>query len=221
MGQWVKVNRHAWAYNAIGQYVMSSLETWSQDELVYGRRSTFTYDGGGNRVGTHTEVVSNGQWMNSRRSTFTYDSKGNNIARVYHLWSINEWQPANGSDLLIDDVGNEYWFRGHSVELSYWKVVTAVLADDEIIPAEFVLEQNYPNPFNPVTTIHYSLPISGRVCVKVYNVLGQEVATLIDEVQEAGLKSLNYDASNLTSGVYFLRLISGDFTATKQIMLLR
>jgi hypothetical protein len=88
-------------------------------------------------------------------------------------------------------------------------------------PATFALEQNYPNPFNPTTTIHYQLPTSGHVSLKVYNTLGQEVATPVDEVQDAGFKSITFGASQLPSGVYFYRLQAGAFIQSRKMLLLK
>lgn len=96
------------------------------------------------------------------------------------------------------------------------------------IPAGFVLEQNYPNPFNPTTTITFTVPNVGMntgsrtpVTLKVYDVLGREVATLVDKPMNAGSHTVKFDASNLSSGVYFYSLRGGDFTTTKRMMLLR
>jgi hypothetical protein len=89
------------------------------------------------------------------------------------------------------------------------------------LPASFAIEQNYPNPFNPVTVIGYQLPVAARVTMKVYNILGEEVVTLIDEVQEAGYKSLKVDMSQFSSGVYYYKLSAGTFTEIKKMMLVR
>jgi hypothetical protein len=89
------------------------------------------------------------------------------------------------------------------------------------IPGEFQLHQSYPNPFNPATTFSYQLPILSNVTLKVYDVLGREVATLVDDVEAPGYKSVNFNASALASGVYFYRLEAGSFAETKKLILLR
>ena len=92
------------------------------------------------------------------------------------------------------------------------------------IPRDFVLKQNYPNPFNPSTTINYELPAESWVSLKVYNLFGQEVATLAEGKQEAGYKTVEWNASRqvgIASGVYFYRLRAGSLTETKQLLLLK
>ncbi|MDI6767009.1 MAG: T9SS type A sorting domain-containing protein, partial [Bacteroidota bacterium] len=85
------------------------------------------------------------------------------------------------------------------------------------IPSKFELKQNYPNPFNPLTIINYQLPIDNWVTLKVYDVLGREIATLIDEFQVSGFKSVKFDASKISSGIYFCRLTCGKFSDIKKI----
>ncbi|MCX6142455.1 MAG: T9SS type A sorting domain-containing protein [Ignavibacteriales bacterium] len=89
------------------------------------------------------------------------------------------------------------------------------------IPAEFSLSQNYPNPFNPSTNITFNLPKSGKVTLKVFNTLGQQVATLVDGDYVAGMHTMNFDASSLSSGVYIYTLSAGDFLAAKKMILLK
>ncbi len=99
------------------------------------------------------------------------------------------------------------------------------------IPKSFVLDQNYPNPFNPSTTIHYTIPNVGTppqrglavsVQLKIYNLLGQEVATLVDGMQEAGYKSIEWNPNNVPSGLYIYRLTtSTGFSSTKKMLLIR
>jgi hypothetical protein len=89
------------------------------------------------------------------------------------------------------------------------------------LPLECKLEQNFPNPFNPSTTIKYQLPEKNHVMVKIYDVMGREVATLVDRVEEPGYKSVQFDANNLASGVYFCSLSTPDFVQTRRLLLLR
>ncbi len=89
------------------------------------------------------------------------------------------------------------------------------------IPSEYSLLQNYPNPFNPATTIGYTLPVGGRVRLSVFNVIGQEVAVLVDGDQEAGYGEVVFDASFLPSGVYLYKITAGDFSDSRKMLLLR
>ena len=100
-------------------------------------------------------------------------------------------------------------------------VIAGVQEPRDELPREFVLYQNYPNPFNPSTTIEYSLPAETHVRLKVFNMLGQEVALLVNEEQRAGLHQVQFDAAELASAVYFYRLQAGDFVATKTLVLLK
>jgi len=89
------------------------------------------------------------------------------------------------------------------------------------VPEKFSLSQNYPNPFNPKTSVQYSLPTAGHVNLTVYNVLGQTVVTLVDQKQEAGTFTADWDASNNSSGVYFYRLTTDQNTETRKMLLLK
>jgi Secretion system C-terminal sorting domain len=90
-----------------------------------------------------------------------------------------------------------------------------------IMPDKFILSQNFPNPFNPSTTIKYSIPISGFVTLKVYDVLGKEVATLVNEEKPAGNHEVTFNAANLSSGVYLYTLQAGSYTQTKKLILMK
>jgi hypothetical protein len=90
-----------------------------------------------------------------------------------------------------------------------------------VIPSAYALEQNFPNPFNPGTTINFSIPTEGFVTLDVYNSIGQKVATLVNETKTAGTYAVNFDASDLTSGIYFYKISSGNFAETKKMILLK
>jgi hypothetical protein len=82
------------------------------------------------------------------------------------------------------------------------------------------LNQNYPNPFNPSTTIRFELPHSSKVSLKLYNVLGQEVITLVDGEKPAGIYEVQFSANNMSSGMYLYRLQAGEYVAVKKLVLL-
>jgi hypothetical protein len=109
---------------------------------------------------------------------------------------------------------------------SVWKrplseMVTGVERQQQEHPSHFALEQNYPNPFNPTTKIQFTIANRQLTIVTVYDVLGREVATLVNEVKDPGTHAVQFDGSNLASGVYFYRLSAGNFVQTRKLLLLR
>lgn len=88
-------------------------------------------------------------------------------------------------------------------------------------PYRFSLSQNYPNPFNPVTVINFSIPVKGLVTLKVYDITGREVKTLVNDIKEAGNSAVTFDGSNLASGVYFYNIVSGNYSDTRKMILVK
>lgn len=122
-----------------------------------------------------------------------------------------------------DSVANALHFAADHIPVFadfYFGNVTAV-NNTEVGPTSFVLEQNYPNPFNPSTRITYSVPARQLVTLKVYNMLGQEVATLVNGEQSAGSHTIAWDATALSTGAYLYRLQAGSFTAAKRMVLVK
>lgn len=104
----------------------------------------------------------------------------------------------------------------------FWTTINTVdVKEENFIPTEFTLYQNYPNPFNPTTTITYQIPSAGEVSLKVFDVLGKEVAVLVEDYREPGKYSLNFDAGNLSSGVYIYTIKAGNFVSSKKLMLMK
>jgi len=93
--------------------------------------------------------------------------------------------------------------------------------DQNSVPTDYKLYQNYPNPFNPVTNLKFAIPKNGFVSLKVYDLLGKEVLTLVNENKQPGNYSVSFDGSNLASGIYFYKLEAGDFVQTRRMMLLK
>jgi hypothetical protein len=101
------------------------------------------------------------------------------------------------------------------------EAIIAGVGSEQEVPTNRSLNQNYPNPFNPVTTISYELPLTTHVTLTITDVVGREVARLVDGFQEAGYRSVTLDGSNLASGIYFYRLHAGDFVETRKLILMR
>jgi len=114
---------------------------------------------------------------------------------------------AYGNNVFIDDISSG--------------TVTEVGSPISMTPDKYELSQNYPNPFNPTTKINFSIPKQGFVSLKIYDMLGKEVANLVNEVKVAGNYAVDFNGMNLASGVYFYRLESVDFVDTKRMMLIK
>jgi hypothetical protein len=134
---------------------------------------------------------------------------------------------ASTFDVKFDELGNLYSqsYYGWTVEKWVYDGQLPVFTDVEPIPAElpqgYRLTQNYPNPFNPSTTIEFAIPQSGYVTLKVHDLLGREVATLVDDTKEAGTYRAVFDAREFPSGVYFYTLKAGSFTDVRRMVLLK
>ena len=114
---------------------------------------------------------------------------------------------------------------GDSIDVTpptWWNVtIPTGVKTVESTPTDYRLGQNYPNPFNPTTTIRFGLPERSTVTIKVFNLLGGEVATVVDGIFDAGERAVEFDAANLASGVYVYRLQAGTFTQTRKMVVLR
>jgi predicted GH43/DUF377 family glycosyl hydrolase len=154
-------------------------------------------------------VPSPGAWDGNRATVGTVLLQGT----TFHMW-YDGWKEPFAMNI---------YSIGHATS-----PFGAVPVGQRGLPENYLLKQNYPNPFNPSTTIRYELPHASRVSLKVYNTLGQEVATLVNETKPAGMYTVQFDArlpggqaGRLASGVYFYRLEAGTFVQTKRLVLLR
>ena len=121
------------------------------------------------------------------------------------------------SDNAAGDTGS---IRSWTLKIDY-DIITGVSNNVTSIANSFSLNQNYPNPFNPSTKIAYTIPTNGLVTLKIYNILGKEVQTLVNEIKTSGSYEVNFNGASLSSGVYFYRLESGNFIDTKKMFLLK
>ncbi|MFA5831871.1 MAG: T9SS type A sorting domain-containing protein [Bacteroidota bacterium] len=172
-------------------------------------------------------------------NVYVTGSSGNEIATVkYSASGMEEWvarfSDGEGSydtpcGVKVDGAGNVFVggtsssgvFRSMYTIIKYRQTPNAIGKDNTILPMRFALEQNFPNPFNPTTTIRYSLPSFAHVRLTVYNMLGQVVSELVNEEQSAGWKEVQWNASSVSSGIYFYKLSVGSFVETKKMMMVK
>ena len=121
----------------------------------------------------------------------------------------------SGSNLFAGTDSNRIWRRPLS------EMITGVDNQGNGIPSQFILKQNYPNPFNPSTKIRYSVPKSSNVIIKVFDILGNEIETLVNEEKPVGIYEITWNAANLPSGIYFYTINAGTFIETKKLVLLK
>jgi hypothetical protein len=168
-------------------------------------------------------------WLtyNSFDSLFIIDPNDPNVDSPWLIPAYNSTPIASG-DSLISYFAIAYGENEAAMQASmeqaqqkYNELITAVETDLSNIPSYFVLEQNYPNPFNPSTAIKFSVPKSGFVLLKVYDLLGKEVATLVSEELAAGNYQTTFEGSTLPSGVYFYTLKTSSFIQTKKMNLIK
>jgi len=130
-------------------------------------------------------------------------------------FDLADWDEDGDMDIISGD-----WYAF----VNYFENVSPpFVIDDDLneYPSEFSLSQNYPNPFNPVTTISYKVPRSSAVNISIYNITGQLVTTLVNEQKNPGIYSIQWHSGGLTSGVYFYRLTTGEFSAVKKCIILK
>jgi len=156
------------------------------------------------------------------------EDKGNNHEYMADIGSgltvgtyyyVSRFQLQN-FDYVYGGFQGGFWDGENNVsgQLTVAEPTDAELAD---IPKEFGIDQNYPNPFNPATNIRYAVPQTSHVTIRVYNVTGQLVATLVNETRDAGYHNVVFDGTQLASGVYIYRMQAGDFTHTRKLMLIK
>ncbi|MBN1634308.1 MAG: M20/M25/M40 family metallo-hydrolase [Ignavibacteria bacterium] len=139
-----------------------------------------------------------------------------------YLWNLHGQEMQGYWILRIYDkaAGNQGTLVNWSLSISYSQSVS-VKKEEGSIPSEYMLYQNYPNPFNPNTNIKFSIPKTDFVRIAVCDMLGREVSVLVNEVKQAGQYTVDFNASNLTSGIYFCRLTTEEFTDVKKLVLIK
>ncbi|HEX3073884.1 MAG TPA: T9SS type A sorting domain-containing protein, partial [Ignavibacteriales bacterium] len=215
---WINMNLIEFEYDGLGKESVITRYSWGDSLWLKGQRNTYAYNAKGFLLSAIIENgAEGGEWANFSKTEYAYDAKNNAIKAEYFTWQGSGWINANGSL----DMGYTY-YHAYLAEASYIAIDGSIGADDgSVNPEEFALGQNYPNPFNPETKISFSLPASGKTSLKVYDMLGREVAELVNGEMEKGTHTINFNGKNLSSGVYIYRLQAGSFTESKKMALIK
>ncbi len=225
---WTFSSQRRSTYDAARRLTEEFTEYWQEGRWMGGGRATWAFDGRGDPTITqYMSIDSLGETIYGYREMTAYDQQGMPARLTYEAWADGGWQPADQSWAIHDSSNgmpspfnrsthNEYVFTGYRVELR-----SSAIGPDPAGPLSILLLQNYPNPFNAGTVITYSLPVSGIVRLAVFDLLGREVARLVDGPQGPGTFTARFEATQLPSGVYFYRLHAGAFAETKRMLHLR
>ena len=177
------------------------------------------------QAGTHTVVARVASALYSGQMRITINGNDSKIQNIPYTGSWQTWKDVNFGQFIlnaglntikVDCLIQAYNFN--YIDVTYG--ITSV-KDNEELPEDYKLGQNYPNPFNPSTTINYSIPQSSFVTIKVYDLLGREVSSLVNQTKAGGNYSVQFNAAKLQSGIYYYSIQAGSFTQTKKLMLLK
>lgn len=151
------------------------------------------------------------------------DSINTRLPEPGNISAVNEWSftglPDGVYEWRLSAVDAAY--AGSEIASSEFNIGVTSAGNSEQIPNSYSLVQNYPNPFNPSTTIKYTIPVEGFVNLVIYNLLGEKLTILVNQVQQAGAYEVNFDASHLTSGVYFYKIEAGSFNHVKKMIIIK
>ncbi len=201
-------------------------DDWDGKEWINSVRRTVTYNSTEPNVVKLDEDWDNGKWINNCRNFETYTTDNYFTHGISEFWEYGGWYPEDGSIDLYNPDGFELHYLAHEM-LVYYDGTTDVKDEKAINLSGYELSQNYPNPFNPSTQISYQIPANSFVTLKVYDVLGNEIATLVNEEKAPGIYTIQFNLQpttinqQLSSGVYYYQLRAGKFLQTKKMLYLK
>jgi hypothetical protein len=217
--QWINYQMNIFEYDEELNMISSIAKRWDGNNWLNFGRGTYEYDIYNNRVLEYFEIANNNNWENWFRIFYEYDDKNNLIHLFGEEWVGGQWVPEDEPLVITNPDGIKIGFLAKEIFL-YYSPPTSVENENNIVNG-FNLLQNYPNPFNPSTTIKYEIPVRSFVTLKVFDILGNEVVVLVDEMKETGSYEVKFDGRELSSGIYFYTLTSGNFMETKKLILLK
>jgi hypothetical protein len=214
-----------WIEDESGNFV-KTLKLWAD------RRKQYLYTWNSRTSGNTTDAVTGATVSSHQTHTASWDVKDVNGAAMpngtytlkIEMTDKHAQGPMASFNFPVGEATNTLSFADesnfHDIELSWTSVATSVSNNTNVITS-FQLEQNYPNPFNPTTAIRYALAQDSQIELSVYNSSGQLVSTLVNQHQAAGIYQVQFDASDLTSGLYFYKISTPQFNQSRKMLLVR
>lgn len=230
--QWADMNKSQYTYDG-STTVIADIVTlnWSGSVWQNSAKTTYTYNAAGNFTEVLGQIWFSNDWFNSTRLVYTYNGSDQLIETVFQQWdNVSVWNDFSRTQYTYDAMGNQatqldqWWISNSWVNntrcTNTWESATGIDDGPATIVSGYHLS-NYPNPFNPATRIEYVLPVADQVNITIFNLLGQPVATLLDEHRPAGRHVIDFAAGSLPSGSYFYQLQTAGATIVRRMILLR
>jgi hypothetical protein len=217
--QWINYQMNILEYDEELKIISNLAKRWQEGNWLDLGMGRYEYDINNNRVLEYWKIAVNNNWENWFRIFYEYDDKNNLIHLFGEEWVNGQWISEDEPLRITNPDGIIIGFLAKELFL-YYSPPTSVENENNIVNG-FNLLQNYPNPFNPTTTIRYEVPDKNFVTIKVYDILGNEIATLVNEEKPPGTYEVEFNASDLACGIYFYQLKAGDFIDTKKMILLK
>ena len=195
-------------------------KSWNGLSWINFLKRELVNDANHNQIELLDKIWTNNEWQNEVRFFYSYN-KFHFIENSFcELWYNNQWISEDDIIFFQNPDGFITAIYSHNINAYYSEISNADNLSN-VSRSGYFLFQNYPNPFNPSTTIRYKIPISGYVNVKIFNILGKEIATLVNEYKFKGIYEVHFDASELPSGVYLYYLRVNDFAENRKMILLK
>jgi hypothetical protein len=220
-GIWVNLSRTTYTYDSDKNNTSYVYEKWTDGSWINSNRHTCIYENG-KLLSDVAEEWYNDAWLKTFKQDYKYDNYGNAVKGESFKWALEgeTWVPYAGQMLLYYDEGKAFLFLNNAVVEVQYGQFTGVERINTAASG-FSLLQNYPNPFNPSTTISYSIPKQSHVEMKIFDMLGREVSTLVKKEQSAGEYKVQFDGSNLPSGMYIYSIQAGEFRSSKKLLMIK
>ena len=219
---WTVVGESDFTHDESGRLLTLTSYSGNTGVWTFYNRQTNQYDEFGNRKSLLWEKWENNEWKKQTLYNFTYDNHGNWTSAEAFTFQNDLWDKLDAElPLFYNSYADTIRASGYKVEATYQQFDLTSVADENQNIKTYNLSQNYPNPFNPTTVINFELPEASQVKLKIYNLLGQEIATLVNEEKPVGRHSVQFNASTLSSGIYIYQIKANNFIQSKKMILMK